>query len=213
MKVPRKPGIRKNAQPINLPNCPSYLQGSSKHPERLDRNEVDIRHFDQALELSRAENKIENDSFSVSDIDEIQLKYSTLNLSDKWIYIRSSQTTLHIFKKIQSGSLLIMYHQICINDTLHVRCFLDKVEIFPNKITSIPDIRQISQLIQELDIYQQDDIEFGINKAICSVRSTIEKLTTCEEGNTPRVSSIGYSLSCPKLKIWRFQRTTVNIMF
>ena len=38
------------------------------------------RHFHQALELSRAEHKKENDSFSVSDIDEIQLKYSTLNL-------------------------------------------------------------------------------------------------------------------------------------
>ena len=147
----------------------------------MNRGEIDIRHFHQALELSRADYKKENDSFTVSDIDEIKLKYSTLNLSEKWIYIRSSQTTLHIFKKIQSGPLLIMSHQICINDTLHVRCFLDEV-VIPTKITSITDIRQISQLTQELDTYERDDIEIGINKAICSVRSTIEKLTACEEG-------------------------------
>ena len=47
-----------------------------------------------------------------NDIDEIQRKYSTLNLSEKWMYIRSSQTTLHIFKKLQSGPLLTMSHQI-----------------------------------------------------------------------------------------------------
>ena len=86
-KVSRKPGLRKNAKPLNLPNCHSYLQGSSEHPERLNRGEIDIRHFHQALELSRADYKKENDSFSVSDIDEIELKYSTLNLSEKWIYI------------------------------------------------------------------------------------------------------------------------------
>ena len=56
-KVPRKPGLRKNAKPVNLPNCPSYLQGSSEHPVRLDRDEIDIRHFLQVLELSRADHK------------------------------------------------------------------------------------------------------------------------------------------------------------
>ena len=84
-----------------------------------------------------------------------------------------------------------MSHQICINDTLHVSCFPDEVEI-PTKITSITEICQISQLTQELDTYQRDDIEICINKAICSVRSTIEKLTACEKG---------YSLSCANLKI------------
>ena len=107
-KVPRVPGLRKNAKPINLPNCPSYLQGSSEHTERLDRYEFDNRHFLQALELSRAEHKKENDNFSVSDNDEIQRKYSILNLFDKWMYIRSSQTILHIFKRIHTGPLLIM---------------------------------------------------------------------------------------------------------
>ena len=91
--------------------------------------------------------------------------------------------------------------------------FSSEFEIFPTKITSLTDIRQISQLIQELDTYQQDDIEFGINKAICSVRSTIGKLTTYEEGKYSQGFSIGYSLSCANLKILRFQRTTVDIMF
>ena len=181
-KVSRKPGLRKNAKPVNLPNCPSYLQGSSEHPDRLDRDDIDIRHFHQALELSRAEHKKEGDTFSVSDIDEIQLKYSTLNLSENWMYIRSSQTTLHIFKKLPSGPLLTMSHQICIDDTLHVRCFLNEDEI-PTQITLISDIRQIYQLTQELDTHQQDDIEIGINNAICTVRSTIEKLTTSQEGS------------------------------
>ena len=180
-KVPRKPGLRKNAEPVNLPNCPSYLQGSSEHPDRLDKDEIDIRHFHQALELSCAEHKKENDSFSVSDIDGIQQKYSTLNLSEKLMYIRSSQTTLHIFKKLQSGPLLTKSHQICIDDTLHVKCFVNEDEI-PTQITPISDIRQISQLTQELETHQQDDIEIGINNAIYSVRSTIEKLTTCEKG-------------------------------
>ena len=181
-KVSRKPGLRKNAKPVNLPNCPSYLQGSSEHPDRLDRDDIDIRHFHQALELSRAEHKKEGDTFSVSDIDEIQLKYSTLNLSENWMYIRSSQTTLHICKKLPSGPLLTMSHQICIDDTLHVRCFLNEDEI-PTQITLISDIRQIYQLTQEFDTHRQDDIEIGINNATCTVRSTIEKLTTSQEGS------------------------------
>ena len=127
-KVPTKPGLQKNAEPVNLPNCPSYLQGSSEHPDRLDKDEIDYRHFHQALELSRAEHKKENESFSVSDIDEIQ-RSSTLNLSKKWMCIRSSQTTLHIFKKFQSGPLPTMSHQICIDDTLHVKCFVNEDEI------------------------------------------------------------------------------------
>ena len=184
-KVPRKPGLRKNTEPVNLLNCPSYLQGSSEHPDRLDKDEIDIRHFHQALELSRAEHKKENYSFSVSDINEIQRKYSTLNLSEKWMYIRSSQTTLHIFKKLQSGPLLTMSHQICIDDTLYVKCFVNEDEI-PTQITPISDIRQISQLTQELETHQQDDIEIGINNAIYSVRFTIEKLTTCEKGKDSR---------------------------
>ena len=89
-------------------NQSNYLQGSSERTERLDQYEIDDRHFLQALELSRAEHKKENDNFSVSDIDEIQLKYLILNLSDKWMYIRSSQTTLPIFKRIHTGPLLIM---------------------------------------------------------------------------------------------------------
>ena len=68
-----------------------------------------------------------------------------------------------------------------IDDTLHVKCFVNKDEI-PTQITPISDIRQISQLTQELETHQQDDIEIGINNAIYSVRSTIEKLTTCEKG-------------------------------
>ena len=32
-KVPHKPGLRKNAKSIYLPNCPSYLQNSSEHAE------------------------------------------------------------------------------------------------------------------------------------------------------------------------------------
>ena len=46
-KVPRKPGLRKNAKPI----YPSYLQQSSEHAERFDRNVIDVRHFQKALEL------------------------------------------------------------------------------------------------------------------------------------------------------------------
>ena len=45
----------------------------------------------------------------------------------------------------------------------------------------------ILRLTQELDKYQQDDIEIGTNMAICSVRSTIDKLTTCEEGKNSQV--------------------------
>ena len=78
------------------------------------------------------------------------MKYSILNLSDKWMYIRSSQTTLHIFKRIHTGLLLIMSHQIFINTTLNVRCFLNEVEV-PTKITDIYDIRKISELTEELD--------------------------------------------------------------
>ena len=79
---------------------------------------------------------------------------------------------MHIFKKLQSGPLLSISHQICIDDTLHVRCFVNEDEI-PTQITLISDIRQISLLTQELDTQQQDDIEIGIYDAICSVRSTI----------------------------------------
>ena len=49
--------IEKNAKTVRLPNFPSYLQGSSEYPDRLDRDEIDIRHFHQALELSRAEHR------------------------------------------------------------------------------------------------------------------------------------------------------------
>ena len=180
-KVSRKPGLRKNAKPINLPNCPSYLQGSSYQPDRLDRDEIDIRHFRHALELSRAEYIKESGSFFVSNIDDIQLKYPTINLSEKWTYIRSSQTTLHIFKKVLvSGSLLTISHQISIDDALHVRCFVNEVEV-KSQITHLSDIRQIYQLTQKLDTHEQDDVAIGINNAINSVRSTIEKFTICEE--------------------------------
>ena len=102
------------------------------------------------------------------------------------MYIRSSQITLHIFKKLQSGSLLTMSNQICIDDTLNVKCFVNEDEI-PTQITPISDIRQISQLTQELDTHQQDDNEIGINNAIYSVRSTIEKLTPCEKGKDSHI--------------------------
>ena len=49
------------------------------------------------------------------------------------------------------------------------------------RISQITDMRQISQLLQELDTYQKpDDIELGITKAIESVKYTVEKLTTNE---------------------------------
>ena len=111
-KVPRKPGLRKNTKPIYLPNCPSYLQRSSEHAERFDRNVIDVRHFQKALELSLAESKTENEKFSVSNIEEIEQKHSILNLAQKWFYFRSGQTTLNVFKRILSGHLLIMSHQI-----------------------------------------------------------------------------------------------------
>ena len=60
--------------------------------------------------------------------------------------------------------------------------FTNEVD-FPTKITDMTDIRQFSQLTEELDTHQQDDNEDGINKAINSFRSAIEKLTTCEDGN------------------------------
>ena len=72
------------------------------------------------------------------------------------MYIRSSQTTLHIFKKLQSGTLLT------IRSGLMMKCFVNEDEI-PTQITHISDIRQISQLTQKLDTHQQDDIEIGIN--------------------------------------------------
>ena len=89
------------------------------------------------------------------------------------MYIRSSQNTKHIFEKLQSGPLLTMSRQICIDDTLPMRCFVNEDEI-PTQITLISDIRQISQLTQELDTHKQDYIEIGINIAICSARSTIQ---------------------------------------
>ena len=89
--------------------------------------------------------------------------------------------TLHIFKMIHTGPLLIMSHQIFIDTTLNVGCFLNEVEV-PTKITDIHDIRKISELTEGLDTYQQDDIEAGINKAIGAVRSTIKKLSTYEDG-------------------------------
>ena len=67
-KVPRKPCLGKNSRPIYLPNCPSYFHGSSEHTKRFDRNAIDIRHFQNALELSIAE----NEEFFVSNIDEIE---------------------------------------------------------------------------------------------------------------------------------------------
>ena len=175
--VPRKPGLRKNAKPIYLPDCPSYLEGSSENPQRLARDEIDIRHFHQALELRLVEHQTENEKFSVSKIDEIQEKHTVLDLANKWLYFRSCPTTLHIFKRVISRQLLIMSHQILIDDTLHVKCYLNEVFI-RTKIGQIDDIRQISLLIEELDTHQQDEIEFGMNKAIESVRSTVEKLTT-----------------------------------
>ena len=69
-----------------------------------------------------------------------------------------------------------MSHQILIYDSLHVRCFLNEVEM-KTKINDITDIRQIFYLIEELDTHQQDEIEVGIMKATGSVRSTVEKLT------------------------------------
>ncbi|KAI6647154.1 hypothetical protein LOD99_8807 [Oopsacas minuta] len=62
-KVSRKPGLKKSAKPVNLSNCTLNLQGSSKQPDRLYRNEIGIRDFRHALELSRAEHKKRSDSF------------------------------------------------------------------------------------------------------------------------------------------------------
>ena len=71
-------------------------------------------------------------------------------------------------------------HQIICNKELNVKCFLNEVPI-QTRISQITDMRQISQLLQELDKYQKpDDIELGITKAIESVKYTVEKLTTNE---------------------------------
>ena len=127
--------------------------------------------------MSLAESKTENDKFSVSNIEEIEQKHSILNLAQKWFYFRSGPTTLNVFKRILSGHLLIMSHQILIYGSLHVRCFLNEVEM-KTKITDITDIRQISDLFEELDTHQQDEIEVGIMEASDSVRLTEDKLKT-----------------------------------
>ena len=80
-KFPRKPSLHKGAKPTLLPNCPSYLQGQNEPAERLDRDEIDIRHFHRALELSIAEHQTENEKYSVITIDEVQQKYSILKLA------------------------------------------------------------------------------------------------------------------------------------
>ena len=110
----------------------------------------------------------------------MQQNNSILNLHEEWLYFQSSPTTLHIFKDFLSGHLLIMSHQIICNTELNVKCFLNEVPI-QTRIYQITDMRQISQLLQELDTYQKpDDIELGITKAIESVKYTVEKLTTNE---------------------------------
>ena len=74
-----------------------------------------------------------------------------------------------------------MSHPIICNKELNVKCFLNEVPI-QTRISQITDMRQISQLLQELDTYQKpDDIELGITKAIESVKYTVEKLTTNED--------------------------------
>ena len=123
----------------------------------------------------------QNEKYSVITIDEVQQKYSILNLNEEWFYIRSSQSSLHIFKKILSGHLLIMSHQIILNEELNVECFLNEVPI-RTQISKITDIRQISELLQDLDTYQKpDEIEIGITKAIKSVEYIIGKLTDNED--------------------------------
>ena len=112
--------------------------------------------------------------------EEIEQKHSILNLAQNWFYFRSGPTTLNVIKRILSGHLLIMSHQILIYGSLHVRCFLNEVEM-KTKITDITDIRQISDLIEELDTHQQDEIEVGIMEATDSVRLTVEKLKTKDD--------------------------------
>ncbi|KAI6648582.1 Transposable element P transposase [Oopsacas minuta] len=97
-KVPRKPGLCKDSKPSILPNCPSYLKGQHEPPERLDRDEIDIRHFHHALELSIAEHQTENERYSVISIDVVLQKHSMLRLQDEWLSIRSNQFSLYIFK-------------------------------------------------------------------------------------------------------------------
>ena len=53
--------------------------------------------------------------------------------------------------------------------------------VIKTKITDITDIRQISDLIEELDTHQQDEIEVGIMEATDSVRLTVEKLKTKDD--------------------------------
>ena len=103
----------------------SIIQDHGETPERLDCDELDLRRLRHALQLSITENQTENEQYSVSSIDEIQQKYSILNLQEEWIYFRSSRTTLHILKTLLSDDLLIMSHQIILNEQLNVRCFLN----------------------------------------------------------------------------------------
>ena len=59
-----------------------------------------------------------------------------------------------------------MSHQILIDDTLHVKSYLNEVRVcIITKIGQIGDIRQISLLIEELT-HEQDEIVFGMNKAM-----------------------------------------------
>ena len=139
-KLSLKFGLRKGAKPTILPNFPSYLQDHSEIPERLDRDELDLRHLRHTLQLSITEHQPENEQYSISSIHEIQQKYSILNFKEKWIYFRSSRTSLHIFKKLLSDDLLIMSHQIILNEQLNVRCFLNELPI-RTRISRITDMR------------------------------------------------------------------------
>ena len=94
--------------------------------------------------------------------------------------LKNDATTLNVFKRILSGHLLIMSHQILIYGSLNVRCFLKEIEI-KTKITDFTDIRKISDLIEELDTYQQDENEVCIMEATDSVRVTVEKLKTKDD--------------------------------
>ena len=70
------------------------------------------------------------------------------------VLFRSGSTMLNVLKSMLSAHLLINSHQILIYGSLHVRRFLNEVDI----ITDIAFIRQISDLIEELDTHKQDEI-------------------------------------------------------
>ena len=126
-----------------------------------------------------------------------------------------SLKSLHILEKLLSDDLLIMSHQIIFNEQLNVRCFLNEAPI-RTRISQITDMRQISQLIQELDTYQRsDEIKLGITEAIECVKYTVEKFTTNEDttGHYSQTLLNRYNLFYVSLKIWTSRKPDVAIMY